>query len=254
MGASFSHLSRLLSQFEQEQFAALSAQGVRGIPDGVANGGVQFVSIEPGQSTERTRRKSCSEEPLPDDERVLPVVVGVGINYGQNTTALQRLRRWLVNEENEQPTIIDYAPQMRMALNKTLGAYHRNRDAWNGSRPGKRAQASNIPVEPGSDYILVATNFCPLITLKPWGEYGATAVEPLLAATGEGAYLKSLVSIMGSYADLWVGHGKDHWSRFERLRCDSGNAMKSWMLAFNLSGHIHACIANARRRDDPLYR
>lgn len=62
MSASFRQLSSLLSEFELEQFNLLCAKRLGGIPEGVAHGGVQFVSIEPGIGTTRAVERSCATD------------------------------------------------------------------------------------------------------------------------------------------------------------------------------------------------
>ena len=260
MAASFQQLMKLLRSFEQEQFEILCSLHPNGITGEVAHSGVQFVSIEPGKRTTRAKFKSCSEEWVVDDDRELPVVIGIGINYCQDTSipaTFPRLVRYLRDQKNGQPTIIDHFPQMRSALDKTIAVYHRNKPAWTMSLPSGNAHACDVPpeLEAGSDYILIATNFCPFITRKEWGEHSRQERQGLLDATDELGHLSSLATLIGGYADLWIGHGKEAcWRPFDQLRQEMRAEIRHWMLTYNLSGRMCACIANARRGGNPLYQ
>jgi len=251
MAASFQQLRGLLEQFEQEQFDALCCRRVDGSLNGVAHGGVQFVSIERARSTVRTKADAHKGCRIPGDEMVLPVVIGIGINYCQQreNATFPKLNRWLRDKECGLPTIIDHEPHMRRAADLAIAAYHRNTRAWSEPFEGRPAHAENVP--PIADYILIATNFSPLITIKQWTKHTTAERAALMgAATVD---LNRFIKLVESTVDLWIGHGRLHWERFDALRQETG-AMPNWMVTYNLSGLGAGNMIQRQNAGHPLYR
>ncbi|MDB6175494.1 MAG: hypothetical protein JWL59_4805 [Chthoniobacteraceae bacterium] len=252
MAISFQRLYPILKQFERHHFSALTTTLINrastATPYSAANGGIQFVSIEPGKNTCRATNASHAEEFWVDDDRELPLIVGIGINYGQGPqcTSFPSFQPWM-------PSIIDFAPEMRRAADGAMAAYRRNAVEWTSSATKTGPRASHVPhLSAGDDYILVATNFCPFITLKQWGRHSSSQSKALLSAWPSALHLDALYKLIGGDVDLWMAHGINHWKEFDLWRARL--SISNWMKTYNLSGLGSANMAKAKLKNHPLYR
>jgi len=246
MSSSFQRLFPLLKDFERHHLKLIQAT-VGTPPCPAAHGSVQFVSIEPGEQTGRAKTKSAEDEFTDGDEKELPVIVGVGINYWQNPNGPTATLTPCL------PTVIDFDSEMRRAVNDAMGAYRRNSVAWTTPFNKRDAHASHVPHLPeGSDYILIATNFCPFITLKLWGKHEPKEQTDLLKAWSPPTHLDALFRLIGADVDLWIGHGVEHWSKFDAWRVTW--PVHNWMVTYNLSGLGSANMAKARSTGNDLYK
>jgi hypothetical protein len=130
---------------------------------------------------------------------------------------------------SNKPTVIDNLAMTRRGVVDVMAAYSRNRGAWadtksivwpRGSyRPedGIFASAAAADVAGSSSphdsvdvpFILIMTNFCPLITQLQWSDIVRSypqAVTTLLRDYNADDYLDSLVKALGHSIDLWIGH------------------------------------------------
>ena len=226
----YSHLHPLLDQFEAASFHSLISGGpASSLPPAAVHGGVQFVSL-------------LQNGTFPSTQKV-PVVAAVGINYTQSKTGttFPHLHRYLTDKSGR-PTIEDKAPGMHRALNGTLTAHTRNGPTW---VTGGRSSVAGLPAI-SSGYILVAINFVPYITIKPWLKLMAADQRGLLHCSTGLNFLRPLFSLLSSSVDLRVGHGKTVvWPLFHHLL--PAIKLGNWVTTYNLSGLGCASMANARK-------
>ena len=178
----------------------------------------------------------------------------MGINYTQSKTGttFPHLRRYLT-DKSHRPTIEDTASGMQRALHDTLDAHTRNGPTW---VTDGRSSAGGLPAI-SNGYILVAINFVPFITIKPWSKLTAVDQRGLLHCSTGLSFLRPLFSLISSRVDLWVGHGKTGvWPLFHHLL--SAIKLGNWLMTHNLSGLGCASMANARKNprnpDHPYFK
>lgn len=189
----------------------------------MANGEVQFFSVE------NKYRASDLD---------LPVVVGVGINYGQGNpqTAANYPAHHL--QAHEPPSWVeDYAKGMRAATDATLDAYCFAPQTWvtNDYASGPRLWPAPHGVAMNHDYHLVATNLSPFISRKRWLDHTPVDQASLRSAWPTTDHLDDLARLLNNQADpLWIGHGKAAvWGDFRKWQKSLG--VRRWLLTHNLS-------------------
>jgi hypothetical protein len=248
-----------LLKLEQRWFTNLKA---RFIPhktlEETITGGVQFAAVDGNGS---------------DLEGSMPVICSIGINYTQNDSAKTNPFNGLYSylENSSGPRVRDNLTGSRKAVVAILSSYNRNENAW--TQPTKdNPKGSYAPpdglfanrgatIDSGliaSDlklnipFILIMTNFCPLITKLYWSDlikkYPSVATA-LLHEYGSGSYLDDLFNQLGSSVDLWIGHsatsGVDSgrqpegsvWPRFKTFVTHHG--IRRWLLSPNISGSTY---------------
>ena len=237
----YSNLHPLLEQFEAASFCniarTISSSSLSGA---TVHGGVQFVSMIRGGN-------------LPPKQRV-PVIAAVGINYTQSKkgTTFPNFHRYLTDKSGR-PTIEDQASGMQRALHDTLAAHTRNGPTW----VKDNRSSSGFSPDTSDGYILVAINFVPLITIKPWLRLTATAQSGLLHLSTGLNFVSPLYTLLSGSVDLWAGHGKTVvWPLFRSWLATA--KPKRWMMTHNLSGLGCASMANARKNcqnpDHPYFK
>ena len=142
---------------------------------------------------------------------------------------------------------------MVRALHDTLTAHTQNGSTWvtGGRSSGGLSQTIS------TEHILVAINFVPFVTTKPWLKLTATDRHGLLHFATGISFLASLYSLLAGSVDLWVGHGKTVvWPLFHPLRLAA--KLGNWVTTHNLSGLGCASMANARKNpsnpDHPYFK
>src|ERR1035441_324112 len=172
----------------------------------IANGQVQFFDIE------NTPAKAEHDEPgINEPERA--VVVAVGINYWQNLHRHGWCTPCLGRNPNGSPIAVssDLPSAMRNHLDQTFAKYVNHPKDWVDRCLASDAGIPVKPVDLQNGYILIATNFSPLITFKPWQEYDPQYRANLLRLFRGGCdYLDDLRTALtagGINIAVWVGHG-----------------------------------------------
>lgn len=191
--------------------------------DDMANGEVQFFSVE-------------NHDPASDAD--LPVVVGVGINYGQGEP--KQRGSYPVHHllAHKPPALVeDYAKGMRAATDATLDAYCFAAQTWvtNNYASGLGLWPSPQGEPRSHHYHLVATNFSPFISWQRWTEHAPIDQASLRSAWPNTQHLDDLFSLLNLHANtLWIGHGKEAvWGDFRRWQKKQG--VGRWLLTHNLS-------------------
>lgn len=236
----YSDIVSILGKLENKWVAHLR----RSVPNPTptwANGEVQFFSVEHASPT------------TPEDID-LPVIVGVGINYGQTPRPLVSSypERHLLTQKGHLVEDKPPAIGMRHAVDATCNAYQSNWTLW---RDYGYAPSVRLPTI-SEDYILIATNFCPFLTKVEWTQNPPLPPIPaeektkLLDASWPPHHLDDLHAHLNGSVDLWVGHGKVAvWQPFAYWRRMRG--ISNWLLSANLSTRWPATIApspTGRRR------
>lgn len=222
---SYSTLLNKLCAFEASQFAAINA-AVPGMLSGMS-GHVQSVVLEPGTET--------------DEER--PVLVGVGINFHQNSSLTRVLTPYLGG-------VVDNLVEMRGALDVALPAYQRNAGHW-----AKAKACSGTALKIPQPYWLVAFNLSPFITTLRWKDLGGGIRPPILALWPHLLHLHAFLNTIGR-VDLWVVHGNSPKNTFRSWAASRG--VGPWISTYNLSGlgraNMLGAAANPNHPKHHLYK
>ena len=224
----FALLEHKVETLESDFFAQLQAQRrtIGALPDpagSIVNGKVQFFSIEPS--------------PAKGDELEPAIVVGIGINYAQgqvkrdNGTSFARHLQ-TVSSDNDQG--------MRKATDATFTAFEHHRQVWMDNRYASKGLILPSKAQGRWDYVLIATNFSPFLTLKKWLVHEAKTPDvcsALLNCWDHLRHLKSLIDALKPFEPrvIWIGHGKHQWERFAEWQQET--RVEPWLLSLNLSGY-----------------
>jgi hypothetical protein len=233
----YNNARRILADLEQKWFnKLLSYFARRALPvPTMMNGEVQFFSIEyvePGKDPVSGFSIENAFKQLPNGP--LPVIVAVGINYGQDPAIYRFPTHHLSRRSGGATWVEDYtASGMRNVVNAALPHYFNN-PATRVSN-GYAASPSLVPslwsgtsVQP---YILIATNVSPFLSQKNWGNHTPADQAAVLRAWNCNDHLCDLLSLLGTDIDLWIIHGKQFcWDLFDTSGC-----IPNWMLLHNLS-------------------
>lgn len=235
---SFTNLEKLLTTFEENQFAAIkfAIRDCKNLSKEAIHGGIQSVVLD-----DRT-----SEEPNP-----LPVVVAVGINYYQSSAAATypELTHWLKTSSGSLK--VGENTRMRAVTQFALKAYQRNSDEW----VKARVAAKNIPAFP--KYHLVAMNLSPFITRCQWSNIPTIYRNAILAAWPWRTHLDAFLKDIARVTDLWIGHGVTHVEPYF-ITWRQAHSLTQWMITYNLSGRglFNMCRAqnNSSHRRHSLFK
>ena len=225
----YSALKSKVEALEQSWFGKLQASGHSHPTHSMANGEVQFFSVE---------------NKYPESDLDLPVVVGVGINYGQGvpkgpaTYPVHHLSAHKSPPCKPPPFVVeDNAKGMRAATDATLDAYCFAPQTWvtnnYASRLGLWPSPNGVPMN--YDYHLVATNFSPFLSLERWLKHTRNDQASLRSAWRGTLHLDDLYQLLVPQVDtLWIGHGKEAvWSDFRKWQNALG--VSRWLLTHNLN-------------------
>jgi hypothetical protein len=231
----FQELEKRLGAFEQEQHARLRSNLLGKLPfPEICNGKIIFASLE--------------NDPTGQPDEDLPVVLGVGSNYGQNPSIFSEFAPYYGADPFGNPIVNSpVGSVMRTIMDLTFNSYTAAPYEWQ-----KRFVASSSQIKVPSRYILIATNFCPFISFLSWQDpaYWAPYRAELLSSLG--GEFKHLIDIAGIVGDaLWVGHGMD--SEVPVLfRCFQRKMnISQWLLSFNLNGRNRKSITGIKDRIFP---
>jgi len=200
-------------------------------PSGAANGEIQFFSVESHDGQGNDLTESSAD---------LPVVVGLGINYGQNPTTQPWGTPFLGRNTRGRPQVIDNeSTAMRRNVDATLSHFERN----NGQH--KRAwmdlglvSSSELITPVGQPYLLVAANFSPVITLQEWGEHSTIEKNSILSAFAA-TYMEDLFHAIPSDS-LLIVHGKEYvWPPFSILYPFLKRKPGDWLKTDNLGRQLN---------------
>lgn len=237
----FANLEQKLQKFEDRQFGGINCTPAvkGGLPAAAIHGGVQSIALDNSTSS------SCAP---------LPVVVAVGINYYQCTTAMTwpHFAHWLGATSSGTPTVRDNILVMRNVTDFAIKAFWRNRPAWS-----SLGQASTGIPSMREGYHLVAMNLSPFITQKRWSSISLRNQSAILAAWPWQLHLDECLRRLGSVADLWIGHGTTHVTPLFHSWL-LANSLPNWMLTYNLSGlglgNMRKTVKNVAHRYHNLYK
>jgi hypothetical protein len=183
-----------------------------------ANGEVQFFAVEKAAKTN------------PDDD--LPVVLAIGINYMQNT----KCQIWPTPclRAHRSPMVTGTPSRMFGVLNNAFKAYLSDPLDW-----VNRSLASDVKIPVPHDYILIATNFSPIITFQSWQKYDPQYRANLLTLFSSGFdYLDELMLILKSNKmtpDVIVGHGLHSEVPSLFRKWQDKHSHRPWLLTSNLA-------------------
>lgn len=195
-------------------------------PSGAANGEIQFFSVESHDG---------KGNDLTESDEDLPVVVGLGINYGQNPATRPWGTPFLGKDAEGRPEVIDdESTKMRTILNSYFRHYSRedgaHKAAWKGAD-----LVSTSEVNPPHDerYLLVATNYTPVITKEPWLDHSSAEHQQIRSCL-KPDHLDELEDQLPDDA-IWVIHGKTAvWPIFQQWCQQRGTAPNLWIKTGNL--------------------
>jgi hypothetical protein len=189
-------------------------------------------------------------------EARLPVICAVGVNYTQENKSASNADAGvapLVPYAGQGITGVGRQTRCRAAVISVLNAYQRNRNAWVSRPPedprspmgyyGSADALSKMPAQvQDGHFILIMTNVCPFITTKRWGKQRADVSRRLLQSGQRYSTLDRLYVTLGPSVDLWIGHsalGGTEWVWRAFASFIERNAIKEWLLTFNMSPQAH---------------
>lgn len=186
----------------------------------MTNGEVQFFSTED------------IYEGAPNNINRL-VIAGVGINFGQDTNLFSYPTAHIHGITSRKTWVEDYEnPEMRCVLDVALRQYFKNSSDWFNKGYASSSKLA-MPLRDGDprNYILIATNVCPLLSQISWTSHLPADCTATLAAWNPNQHLCNLIHALGSDIDLWVVHGIDEvWPLFLKT-----GGIKKWIMTPNLS-------------------
>ena len=186
-----------------------------------ANGEVQFFAVE----------KAPQISPHGD----LPVVLAIGINYTQNKNCCIWPKPCLGAPGSPAVTISTstLSPMLR-EIECAFKAYSSDPMGW-----VNRCLASDAKIPVPTGYLLIATNFSPLITFKSWQKYDPQYTAALLTLFSSGfEYLDDLMSLLKKNAimpEVIVGHGLGSEVPVLFRKWQSERNHRRWLLTPNLA-------------------
>ncbi len=214
----------------------------------IANGEIQCYSIED----------------IPPESTSGILVIGVGINYGQNPRGVNSINHaWLTPHllrkknkllpaiVNERDWVVDYNigsakpydPEMRLALDEALKNYFGNEVEWVTNRHASHTDvACSLKQFKGGcyPYAMIATNFSPFLTQKCWSEHYPTSAATISSPLVHFDHLSDLSSCLKDIDQndvLWVFHGMEHvWPLFAEWI--KQNPIQNWLRTPNLSRRL----------------
>jgi hypothetical protein len=240
-------LTELVRIYEHWQQTKLKSQAGNVFNDsllrGMCNGEVQFASVENSPGTGEN-----------DD---LPIVVGVGINYGQQNKYFTDFTPLIVATAGKLD-VEDKSPSptpMRRMMDVTFDAYASNPQDWC-DRKIAASPCIKLPKNPATgkyEYLLVATNFCPFLTFLTWQDslyFEPYRAELLVQLDGKFTHLDDLEVLLREKA-IWVAHGTGAevpiLFRLWQKRC----GLDRWLMSCNLNPQTQNCIDNLASKPKP---
>jgi hypothetical protein len=243
------------------------------------NGGIQFAAIDT-----RHRPKPGEKE----DQKPLPVVCVVGINYTQEplpSTGMPPPFSYL--SRSAVPRVAEPTGS-RSKVAQLIAAYNRNTAYWTASTAKKGAVypnesgpfgAKSATVKSGltsagspkrkftdlkDEFILVMTNRCPFITQLKWEDQirkNRPLCDALLRGWPNHSYMNDLYCRLSHSVDLWIGHSAiwTHgplygtayvWPYFRNFV--RHNSIKEWLLSPNINPQAHLWINGCFRVEGNL--
>jgi hypothetical protein len=246
----YRELKELIAGYELYQQTKLKSQAAGVFKDaltrGMCNGEVQFASIE-------NYSKDASE-----DEN-LPIVIGVGINYGQQNKPSPNFFYQHLRDKKGHATMEDKpGSKMREMMDLTFDEYAAYPKPW---YDRKLAASQNLIVPQKNpktgkyEYILIATNFCPFLTAlawqnkKYWEPYRA---ELLVQLDGKFTHLDDLEVLLREKA-LWVAHGLGSEVPILFRLWQKQIRVNRWLMTCNLNPRptTKKCIENIASKEMP---
>ena len=242
----YSKVKELVAGYELYQQPKLKCQAAVIFKDalthGMCNGEVQFASVE--------------NSPGAGEDDDLPIVVGVGINYGQQNKCSADFSHHL-RDNAGQPTIEDKpGSPMRKMMDLTLDEYEAHRNPWH-ERKVAASPNINLPqknLKTGTyEYILIATNFCPFLTTITWQDYWEPyRAELLVQLDGIFTHLDDLEVLLREKA-LWVAHNIGSEAPILFRLWQKQSRVSRWLMTCNLNPRptIKKCIVNIASKEMP---
>ena len=207
-------------------------------------GGQRKTTTTGGSAPTMPGRNNQADTDLPDSLEP-PVVLAIGANYTQRKGS-QRVwgKSPYLGEENGKPRVTPVKSSgngsiMRRCLDDTFAAYSNNPADWT-----QRCLASDDAIAVGpqlarSSYILIATNFSPLITYLSWQNYPPQYRAHMLTLFNAGFdYLDNLLAVLntnGVGIFVHVGHGLHSEVPALFRQWQTKHRIKPWMITANLA-------------------
>ena len=195
----------------------------------------------------------------------LPVVVGIGINYGQGSAKYPGFTPYLGRTDEDLPIVEEPLPTglarkrvhpsaMRRMMDLTFDSYSKAPRSW---FDRKIASSASIPLPRKSagglyQYHLVATNFCPFITFQEWQtNWEPYRADILSRLDARFSHLDDLAILLRNYEPVWVAHTicSEVPSLFRLWQTAQG--IEPWLLTCNLNGRNKKHIQDMGNKELP---
>jgi hypothetical protein len=184
------------------------------------------------------------------------VILLIGINYDQyNKEDYPLFTRYLgssIVENPEAPSSKDY---VRIGIETSLIAFQRNEGNWKSAafwRGGRLPVIASSDAVPLRDYIIVVTNFYPLITRHTWSAKKTERERNFITSLWRPAWhLEPLMEKLEGRVDLFIGHGKGEvWEKFDewrdRLACP-------WLKIYNCGSYFNPTVTARQNENHPWF-
>lgn len=218
-------LLTLVEGLETKWLANLDA--VSHLDSRIANGEAQFFDIEDAAGPKV-------------DSAPVTLVVAIGANFAQKRTSAPWVSPYRKSTGTGKPVVVTLpSSPMRKHLDETFHAYSTDAMGWK-----VRRLASDENLHLPKHYILIATNFSPLITFEPWQDYSPQYRAHLLTLFRCGFdYLDDLLLTLkrnGIEPPLLVGHGLDSEVPVLFRRWQTTHKLQHWLLTQNMGRPLSA--------------